>query len=130
MIAYAAIRGAKPGWDYRPDLPVATAQLLPKLPLTSPPRASLAIARTLLAGDRSSATVKKDRAALDSFRRYLAEHEYRPADGRAKRSPSEFAFRERRVRGGHERNLRRIADAVKSRKVMNNALRIGRSGWI
>jgi len=33
----------------------------------------------LVAGDRSSATVKKDRAALNSFLRWLSEHEYLPA---------------------------------------------------
>jgi integrase len=31
------------------------------------------------AGDRASATIKKYRAALNSFLRYLAEHEYLPA---------------------------------------------------
>ena len=33
----------------------------------------------LVAGARSSATVKKDRAALNSFLRWLAEHEHVPA---------------------------------------------------
>ena len=33
----------------------------------------------LVASDRSSATVKKDRAALNSFLRWLSEHEYLPA---------------------------------------------------
>ena len=57
-------------------------------PRTSPPRTSPRYHAHLVAGGRSTATVKKDRAALNTFLRWLVEHDHVPAARSARRSPS------------------------------------------